>query len=301
MVRPDGVLGPLVLQGRGRDLRTGPDGRAEVLAEAATRLDVAFLDGRKVTGVASDPQLPALQELIGVPAAGGFRARLGEVAAQERDARSLLHLLLDDVPGAALVSGYSVGSATEHQNIDVSTRSSYRPKPDQCSGFRSGGTIMIEIGRKGRAPVVTGPSAPSLDDPADPWAWHALEPLPPHGMRRVRRLDVIPEKGVVRVDSHFRDSHLGEDGRETVIHEYEVRAVVEPETWRVLEASATPRVLPWQECPAAAGSAGRLEGRSLLDIRQEVRTDFRGISTCTHLNDQLRSLADVVTLAGAAR
>ncbi|MFJ4840777.1 DUF2889 domain-containing protein [Streptomyces sp. NPDC088746] len=300
MLRPDGVLGPLVLYGLGRDLRTGPDGGAEVLAEATTRLDVAFLDGRKVTGVTSDPQLPALQELIGVPAAGGFRARLGEVAARERDARSLLHLLLDDVPGAALVSGYSVGSATEHQNIDVSARSSYRPRPDQCSGFRSGGTIMIEIGRRGRAPVVTGPPAPSLDNPADPHAWHTLEPLPRHGMRRVRRLDVIPEKAVVTVESYFRDSHVGEDGRESVIHEYEVRAVVEPDSWRVLKASATPRVLPWRECPSAADSAGRLVGRSLLDIRQEVRTDFRGISTCTHLNDQLRSLADVVVLAGAA-
>ncbi|MEV5548281.1 DUF2889 domain-containing protein [Streptomyces sp. NPDC052309] len=114
-------------------------------------------------------------------------------------------------------------------------------------------------------------------------------------MRRQRCLDVLPGE-VISAESLFRDSHLAADGCATVIHEYEVRARLAPETWRVLDAVATPRVLPWPECPAAAGSAGRLVGRDLREVCQEVRTDFRGSSTCTHLNDQLRSLGDVVAL-----
>ena len=61
--------------------------------------------------------------------------------------------------------------------------------------------------------------------------------------------------------------------------------------------AATPRVLPWAECPRAAASAGRPRGQSLLDVREDVRAGFIGRTTRTHLNDQLRSLADVVELA----
>jgi Protein of unknown function (DUF2889) len=34
----------------------------------------------------------------------------------------------------------------------------------------------------------------------------------------------------------------------------------------------------------------------VASLRSFVRTDLTGISTCTHLNDQLRSLADVPAL-----
>jgi len=114
-------------------------------------------------------------------------------------------------------------------------------------------------------------------------------------MRRQRLLDVLPGE-VITVESLFRDSHLASEGRGTVIHEYEVRARVAAGTWRVLDAVATPRVLPWPECPLAADSAGRLAGRDLREACREGRSVFRGPSACTHLNDQLRSLGDVVAL-----
>lgn len=104
--------------------------------------------------------------------------------------------------------------------------------------------------------------------------------------------------GLLSVDQHFRDAHMSGNGLPTIIHEYEVHARVEPGTRRVASIEAVPRVLPWVECPAAVASAGRLAGRSLANAREEVRADFRGTSTCTHLNDQLRGLADVVELAG---
>jgi Protein of unknown function (DUF2889) len=62
---------------------------------------------------------------------------------------------------------------------------------------------------------------------------------------------------------------------------------------RVVTCEATPRVLPWTECPEAAASAGRLAGMSLAGLRPDVRAQFVGPSTCTHLNDVLRGLEDV--------
>jgi hypothetical protein len=98
------------------------------------------------------------------------------------------------------------------------------------------------------------------------------------------------------IDAHFRDSYVDDEG-ETVVHEYTVVARVDAATEVFLEAEATPRVLPWFECPEAAASAGRLAGRSLDSLRAGVRAEFLGASTCTHLNDMLRALADVGGLA----
>jgi hypothetical protein len=78
-----------------------------------------------------------------------------------------------------------------------------------------------------------------------------------------------------------------------VIHEYTVRGRVDPVDFTILALVATPRVLPWVECPAAAASAGRLVGSDVRALRPLVRAEFTGISTCTHLNDQLRELADL--------
>jgi hypothetical protein len=65
----------------------------------------------------------------------------------------------------------------------------------------------------------------------------------------------------------------------------------------VLTIAATANVLPWQECPRALASAGRLAGQPVADLRRVVRREFTGTSTCTHLNDVLRLLADVEFLA----
>lgn len=299
MRRPDGLEGPLVLYGLGRDLVTHGDGVSEVGGEASFTMSVAFLEGREITSLAAGPDAPAARDLVGVRAAGGFRKQLDAALPEQREAHTLLYQLLDDVPGTALVSGYSVG----REGVRASAaRSGYRLTEDQCSGFRQGGTIMVEVSRTGSAPVVTGPEATPLTLADDPLAWHAMDDLGPHSMRRQRLLDVGRDPAgprYLRVSSFFRDSHVAADGRTTVIHEYEVSAQVDCDEWRVREASATPHVLPWTECPSAAASAARLAGAAIGNLRRQVRTDLRGISTCTHLNDQLRSLTDVIALAQA--
>jgi hypothetical protein len=94
----------------------------------------------------------------------------------------------------------------------------------------------------------------------------------------------------------FRDTYVQADGTETVLHEYGLWAALDPLTLRIKALEATPRVLPWDECPMAAASASRLIGAPVADVRQLVRQSFSGTSTCTHLNDLLRSLESLVAL-----
>ena len=66
-----------------------------------------------------------------------------------------------------------------------------------------------------------------------------------------------------------------------------------------IEAEAL--VLPWQECPRALASAQRIVGWPVVELRAAVREELVGTSTCTHLNDTLRVLADLSALAPVLR
>jgi hypothetical protein len=120
-------------------------------------------------------------------------------------------------------------------------------------------------------------------------------------MRRRRRLDVV---GPVvsgepdRFDAHFRDSHMDQDGMEWVVHEYSAAGAFDVAAGRVLDVGAQAHVLPWMECPGAVASAERLSGMPIAELRTRVRREFTGTSTCTHLNDTLRSLGDLEVLVG---
>jgi hypothetical protein len=116
-------------------------------------------------------------------------------------------------------------------------------------------------------------------------------------MRRRRRIDAYEESaGRIGIDAMFRDTYVRSDGVETIIHEYTLDAVVDAETGVIVDSRATPRVLPWQECPGAIASAERITGMTLSDLHFRVRQELFGTSTCTHLNDLLRSVADAAAL-----
>ena len=108
-------------------------------------------------------------------------------------------------------------------------------------------------------------------------------------------MDVTPGP-LASIDVLYRDSHADEDGTETIVHEYTVAATVDTSRGVLVSCSATPRVLPWVECPAAALSASRLAGLPVSGLRRHVRDTFLGVGTCTHLNDTLRSLEDIPAL-----
>ncbi len=308
--RPDGFQGALVMTARARDLRTASDATSVVIDQVDLSLRV---DGsnRQVVSIASTPALPGLDQLIGSPVGPGFRSRANEVCPGERETGTLLHLLLDDLPGAALVSGYSA------QRGGVLDQPRRMPEPaaasssvlarvmashdDLCAGWAHDATLMVTVRSSGEIPVSTGPPAPSLERQDDPMAWHAMPALPAHAMRRRRRLDVMPpssSEGAHRFDAHFRDSHMDQDGAEWVVHEYSATGTFDIVGGRVLDIGAEARVLPWMECPGAVASAQRLSGMPIAELRARVRREFTGISTCTHLNDTLRSLGDLEVLVG---
>jgi hypothetical protein len=305
MLRPEGLFGPLVLLGRARDLVTLADGSATVAGTSSCRAAIDFLGPRLLTSISTEPARPGLQALVGVRVSSGFRAAAAAADPGLAAAESLLNLLVDDFPVATLVSGHAIGAGLAGQagrpmislaeatgQPGADNRSPFRR--DLCAGFADGGTIMNEVDGTGRPPVVTGPAAPALTTD-DPLGWHELAPLPPLAMRRSRRTDVTPGR-VAGIDVLFRDSYVDAGGLETIVHEYTVSAAVDTGDGVLVWCAATPRVLPWVECPAAAMSAGRLVGAPVAGLRQHVRGTFLGTSTCTHLNDTLRSLEDIPAL-----
>ena len=268
-----------------RDAVGGGSGAVDVLDQVAVR---AHLAERVIDDItASDDRVG---QLVGARVGPGFRAAIGTLFADDLARCGLLHLLLDDWVGAALVSGYAV----QQTAITLGVEEKLPPGTADhmagiCAGFAEDASLVPYARRNGTIPSVHGPVAPPL--PTD--GMHAVEPLRAHGMRRFRRLDLAPNGGF---DAHFRDSHVDGDGVETIVHEYTVEGTVDASDRTVTSVAATVRVLPWQECPGAIGSASRIAGMTLSELRTRVRGEFVGTTTCTHLNDTLRAIADLGAL-----
>jgi hypothetical protein len=278
----------------------GADGSSEVAATAEMAVELVYGGGAIVESIRTVPEVGGIGALVGKAATTGFRAVIDDQTGAERG--ELVYLLLDEIPVSTLVSGYSVLHATSRGDLEAAVLDQMRPAgppihgPDMCAGFQVGGVIMTSR-EQGRHAVVTGPEATPVVDPTDPAGWHDIGPLSPEAMRRWRRHDLWLEEGMLHLDAFFRDSHMAPDGLETIIHEYTVTAVVDAASMRVVACEAIPRVLPFIECPQAAASAGRLVGMAVMGLRPQVRAELAGPSTCTHLNDTLREIEDVVALA----
>lgn len=262
----------------------------EIVASEAEVHAILDSDGR-LAALHSAPAPSGIETLLGTRVAGGFRSAVREALPGEVAAGSPLALVLDDLPVAALISGYAqLYSGDLPPNTDAQAM-----KADICSGWRSDGTMMVSV-RAGRGvPVTVGPPAPAVegDLDQDPLSWHRMAPLPIGAMRRRRLVDVRLTESDWAISAMFRDTHVDDDGSETVLHEYTLTATVDQSTHELTSCSAVPRVLPWVECPVAAASADRLAGTHVSSVREKVRTELRGTSTCTHLNDLLRSLGDI--------
>jgi hypothetical protein len=218
---------------------------------------------------------------------------VGAALPEEQAASSARFLLLDELPVAVVISGYALLYSGELANLRLDAG---LVKGDICSGWRSDGTMMVSLRSTGKMPVPMGPPAPRLEPADDPLAWHAVPDLPPGAMRR-RRLVEVTAGDPHAVYAMFRDTHVDETGAETVLHEYSLNASLDPTSLVLDHTVARPRVLPWSECPEAAASVSRLDGQPAPDLRRFVTREMRGTSTCTHLNDLMRSLGDLAALA----
>jgi hypothetical protein len=278
----------VALGGTARDLVTEAD-TARVASEATVSAHVdqhGLLTTLHVLPDHGDPE-----RLVGVAVAGGFRKAVHAAYPHDVALGSVVALLLDELPVATLISGY----ARLYAGQIPANASTTAMKGDICSGWREGGTMMRSVRAGLGVPVTLGPRAPGTmaDRELDPLGWHELPPLPHGSMRRRRLVDIAPVDDVWNVTAMFRDTHRESGGDETVLHEYTLTATVDAATGIFLTCAAVPRVLPWVECPVAAASADRLAGQHHRAVRDHVRSELRGTSTCTHLNDLLRSLGDI--------
>jgi hypothetical protein len=286
---PDGLGGRVVVHLRGRDLHTDAGGHGAVLDELALTLEVepwsATIAGIEVT-VAS----VSLDGLPGLPFRG-LRRRLSDLFPDDAIRRTLCFSVLEDLGGAYLVSGYA-GLRTGHiRSTPEVAELAVQMQGDICLGWALDGPVIETLRRTGTHAVPVGPAAPVLED-GDALAWHELPALSPQSVRRRRRTDVSKpgRDDARRIEHHFRDSYAGVDGEE-VMHEYVVDAAVD-DARRIISIDAEARVLPWYECPGAIATAQRVVGVELDALAARVTSEFAGVTTCTHLNSTLRTLAD---------
>jgi hypothetical protein len=292
-----GWEGKVAVSGRARDLVTPAAGPAFPAGAAALRIEAEGM-GSPVTTITSDPDAPALAGVTGTPLLAGFRRAAVRAVPEEAAATTPLYRLLDDAPLAYLVSGHALmlddPPAPNAGAAEAGGGRRRHPTADLCAGWQTGGTLLSLLEENGSLPHSLGPEAPELMVGEDPLAWHDRPVLPARATRRTRRLDVVAgtDDEPVRLDVHFRDSYADLDGVERSLHEYTLSAEFDPHSGVVLAAAAVPHALPWTECPQAAGSVERLVGLDLRELPGLVRREFTGITTCTHLNDTMRSLAD---------
>ena len=297
--RPDGPRGAVVIDARGRDLRTGAEAETDTLDRQTVRMRSDYIGDQRVLDLHADPAEERLAALVGGPSRSGFRAAMQEIF---RDAPpgSLLVQLLDELPAVPSLSRLALIHAG---TIDLTPGSGdplARSRPPNttaigiCAGWAPGTAMAMRI-QDGRSPVIRhGVASPAIVDP-DPISWHEVDALPPGGFRRSRRLDMWPDSGsddsLVEVQSHFRDTYRSVTGDdEMIVHEYEVAATLNRASGIVVDCAAQARVLPAPECPRAASSAHRLAGLKMADVRETARDEMEGESTCTHLNDQLGAI-----------
>ncbi len=154
--------------GRGDDGVDVLDG-IEVRAHLAERVidQISAADGR-------------VAQLVGSRVGPGFRSTIGELFPDDVAGASLLHLLLDDWVGAALVSGYAVQHTAITLGIEEKLPAGTADRmAGICAGFAEDASLVPYAKRNGIIPSVRGPVAPPL--PAD--GMHTVESLRANGMR----------------------------------------------------------------------------------------------------------------------
>ena len=292
----------MLQQGRARDLLTLDDvGQPVVLAEDS--FTARLTPTRQILEIAAVPPRADIVGLVGARAGGQLRRAINDVLPQERAQGTPLYLLLDDIAGSSLVAAWAWSHWDAEWREPVSDKGTKAPRPNMegvCIGFRPGSPALID--------GVPGPDqnfrpVDSLDIVNDPHGWHVLTPQRGVSARRARRIDVRfdGESGRILIDAHFQDSAPLPSGERVAVHEYMLEAVADADSMTLLSIRADPRILPYDQCPMAILNIGQLAGTPLVQLRDEVLARLARTEGCTHLNDMMRSLAEVPQLAAALR
>lgn len=294
---PEGQQGPKRLIGRARDFVVAKDGRSGATV-AEHELEARFTQDWKLLSIATSPPREALRDLVGTSGGGGFRKALRQVIASDQAVASPLAAILDDVPGAVIVSGVAWSewdpNWMKRMFGDVPLAQMLKAREGVCMGHARGSSAQDPEHRSAHLDHADAERRQRSDDPD---GWHCMPEQDGVGFRRVRRIDVA-RGATIRIDAEFQDSATRPDGSRFAVHEYGLSVEADRDTRAILSIAVDPRVLPYGECPAVAGNLPRLYGERLDDLRQAVPASLPGAAGCTHLNDALRGLADVPALLG---
>ena len=295
---PGGPDQPMAFHGYGRDIYTDlPDQTPEILT-----VDELFaeIDGERIIrAIHSIPERPGIGELVGVRGGGKLRRALNDALPGERRQGSPLYLLIDDLAGASLVSNWALFTAGYRRLDNVSDADMQQLIEQQsgvCIGFRPGSSALDPnrpIGDRQNSALV----AP-LHHPHDAQGWHPLHYGGDLSFRRARRIDLWQD-GDIFIDTCFQDSAARPSGEREAVHEYSLTVRADPETLMIKSIEATPHILPFPECPNAIESVHKMIGQPLADMRNAVLETFPRVKGCTHLNDCMRSIAEVPVLVAA--
>ncbi len=302
-VRPPSTGSRTVVRAKALEERRRADGPVERVGAQALSAALSF-PGEQIEEIEAEPEVAPVDRLVGQRVGPGFRQLTREILGDRLAVNSLLHHLLDDWAGANLVSGYAMQRRADREGTPLRTSAEHLAGSiDICAGWTEDGSILSTVRRTNVVPTALGPRIPLAVAAVD--AIPALgaapkgrtEQPPVGGTRRRRRLDLWQDGGEYRFEEHFRDSYVEGRDAESVLHEYLVRGTADLRRLVVASIEAEALVLPWRECPRALASAQRIVGWPVADLRARVRDELVGTSTCTHLNDTLRVLADLSVLA----
>jgi len=293
---PDGPGTSMYMTGHSRDLLTSAaTASPQVLAE--DRFTARLTPEREIITVSSNPPRPATAELAGSRAGSQLRSAIARTLGDELASGTPLYLLLDDIAGASLVAHWGAMQwAPEPESAGELVEPRVESMLGVCWGFSPDSPVIK--GEPGGRQSHHRKVAP-LDVTPDTWAWHVLPEQHGPAARRARRIDVHFAGDLILAETHFQDSAPLRDGTRLAVHEYLVQLTIDRQTHVIQSITADPRILPFGYCPGAVHNIGLLVGTKVGALRQTVIDLFAKTAGCTHLNDTMRSLAEVPQLSAA--
>lgn len=294
---PSGAGEPAQVLGRSRDLLTPSDSTpAQVLTEDVLHAELRA--DRTIEAISAEPARAQLAQLVGARGGGKLRGLLAEALPGEVGSGTPLNQLLDDLSGVSLVSGFAFALWPDSRPADFARRAEEGgrrgPREGVCIGFSPGASALDRVTHGNYMDHLRPVAELAIRD--DELGWHHVEIIAAMSMRRSRRIDVWLD-GDVQVDAFFQDSSTTPSGQRVAVHEYQLFARAELSTGRLTAVEAEARVLPHVECPFAVRNVARMVGTPVEQLRTEVPQQLKGTLGCTHLNDMLRALSDVLRLA----
>ena len=286
---------PVSSQAGGRDLLTTADG-PRVMARSTMSVEI---NKERVIQSIKMPPGPDPTEMVGVSVGRGYRSQALKTRPDWMGTLRGMHLM--DLPSTSLAGVTGLADRPDGTPPPVigqfpRVNQSATRQVDVCAGWKADGWAIAQARAGHPTSAFFYPRALPLLTP-DAMAYHPMEPLGMLQMRRLRRIDLIPDAGGLRIDAHHRDSCVRSDGMEVIIHEYTLTGRVHPDTLVIEDLEAIGRVLPFPDCTLATIEVKRLIGVPAKNAIPAIGEHVPGILGCTHLSDLLSNLAGIPDMA----